>query len=439
MTYKETIDYLYNCTPQFQRIGAAAYKPGLDTVRCLSGLFGDPHRSYKVIHVAGTNGKGSTSHTIAAVLQAAGYKVGLYTSPHLVDFRERMRVNGNMIPEEEVVRFVERYRSLTSSGASEIEPSFFELTTVMAFDWFAREQVDVAVIEVGLGGRLDSTNIVEASLSVITNISFDHTAQLGNTLAEIAHEKAGIMRKGIPVVCGETTSELKKILADEAAAHQTHICFAMDEPLCNGIDGDGSKLHLYGTRFGNLDYQLTGDCQKYNARTVLAATERLCCDGWTIPATAVREGFSKVCSMTGLMGRWMTVSDHPFVVCDTGHNIGGWEILSRQLAVMPRPLIVVLGFVNDKDIAPILPLLPPDADYIFTHASIPRALPAAALSAEASLRGLRGICIPAVAEAYEAGLQRLEAGGGQGSMFVGGSTFVVADLLAHLRSTKKNS
>lgn len=438
MTYQETIDYLYSCTPQFQRIGAAAYKPGLDTVRRLAFLFGNPQRKYKVIHVAGTNGKGSTSHTIAAVLQAAGYRVGLYTSPHLVDFRERMRVDGCMIPKEEVTGFMERYRALTAENT--LEPSFFELTTVMAFDWFARERIDVAVIEVGLGGRLDSTNIVEAQLSVITNISFDHTAQLGHTLAEIAHEKAGIMRCGVPVVCGEPTDEIKKILADEAVAHGAPIRFAMDESLVAGFDSNGEgKLLLRGTPFGNLDYQLTGDCQRYNARTVLAAIDCLCADGWNIRPEAVREGFAKVCSMTGLMGRWMRISDTPLVVCDTGHNIGGWEILSGQLAAMPRPLTVVLGFVNDKDIAPILPLLPRDAGYIFTNASVPRALPAAELAAEASRLGLEGRCAPTVGEAFDEGLRELADGGNQGSMFVGGSTFVVADLLEHLQTTKKNS
>lgn len=437
MNYNETIDYLFSCTPQFQRIGAAAYKPGLDTVRRLAAEFGNPQQQYKVIHVAGTNGKGSTSHTLAAVLQAAGYKVGLYTSPHLIDFRERMRVDGSVIPQKEVIRFVERYRQLDLDV--DIKPSFFELTTVMAFDWFAREHVDVAVIEVGLGGRLDSTNIVEADLSVITNISFDHMAQLGNSLESIAREKAGIMRKDVPVVCGETKDEVKAVFAEEAARRGTAIRFAMDEVQLTGFDGDGLTLRLLGTRFGDLDYQLAGDCQRENARTVLTAIDRLLATGWNIPAEAVRKGFAEVCSMTGLMGRWMRLSIRPLVICDTGHNIGGWELLAGQLARMPRPLTIVLGFVNDKDLEPIFPLLPRDARYIFTNASIPRALPASELASAAMRRGLDGSCVPGVGEAYEAGLNALHEHDDCGSMFIGGSTFVVADLLKHLQITEKNS
>ena len=437
MNYRATIDYLYNCTPQFQRIGAAAYKPGLDTVRHLAEAFGNPQYRYKVIHVAGTNGKGSTSHTLAAVLQSAGLKVGLYTSPHLIDFRERIRVNGSMIPEEDVIRFVQRYRELPQ--ASDSEPSFFELTTVMAFDWFAREKVDVAVIEVGLGGRLDSTNIVEADLSVITNISFDHTAQLGHTLEEIAHEKAGIMRKGVPVVCGEPNLYIRGFLAAEAAGHMTSIRFALDEENVSGFENGDNSLRILGSRFGNLAYQLTGDCQQQNARTVLCSIDELCKLGWDIPSVAVKEGFANVCTLTGLMGRWMSLSSDPLVVCDTGHNIGGWEMLSGQLKRLPRPLTVVLGFVNDKDIAPILPLLPRDAEYIFTNASIPRALPAGTLAEEAGRLGLKGECVPTVAEAYEKGLGAMRGRAEAGSMFVGGSTFIVADLLAYLHSAKNFS
>lgn len=437
MTYSETIDYIYSRTPQFQRIGAAAYKPGLDTVRQLAEAFGNPQRGYRVIHVAGTNGKGSTSHTIAAVLQAAGYKVGLYTSPHLVDFRERIKVNGQMISEAGVISFVEKYRQLTAS--SHLEPSFFELTTIMAFDWFACEDVDVAVIEVGLGGRLDSTNIVEADLSIITNISFDHMAQLGNTLDAIASEKAGIMRPNVPVVCGEIKSTIKDFFASEAAGHGTIIRFAADENIVSSIVSDDEFLFLRGTRFGDICYQLTGEYQRQNARTVLSALDQLIADGWKISSASVREGFAHVCSMTGLMGRWMKISRKPLVVCDTGHNIGGWELLARQLAHMPRPLVMVIGFVNDKDIDPMLPLLPRDAEYIFTNASIPRALPASSLAAEALKHGLYGSCSPSVEAAYETGLRAIDGSDGAGSMFVGGSTFVVADLLAHLQTTKKNS
>lgn len=432
MDYLQTVDYLYSRTPQFQRIGAAAYKPGLDTVKRLAEVFGTPHKRYKVLHVAGTNGKGSTSHTLAAVLQAAGYKVGLYTSPHLIDFRERIRCNGAMIPENEVVDFMSRYRAMPESQV--LEPSFFELTTVMAFDWFAREGVDVAIVEVGLGGRLDSTNIIDSELSVITNISFDHMAQLGDTLEAIAHEKAGIMRKGVPVVCGEPKDDIKSFFKAEAECHETTVRFAMDEPVCDCMEVRDGMLHLVGTKFGDLQYQLTGDCQRQNARTVLVAIDELLRLGWMIDSAAVKTGFSKVCSMTGLMGRWMQLSDNPLVICDTGHNIGGWEMLSRQLRELPRPLVVVLGFVNDKEIAPILPLLPKDAEYVFTNASIPRALPAAELAGIGIAHGLRGTALPDVGGAYDYGMERLCARSGQGSMFVGGSTFVVADLLKHLQA-----
>lgn len=440
MDYLQTVDYLYSRTPQFQRIGAAAYKPGLDTVKRLAGAFGNPHKKYKVLHVAGTNGKGSTSHTLAAVLQSAGYKVGLYTSPHLIDFRERIRCNGAMIPEEDVVGFMSRYREMPESRV--LEPSFFELTTVMAFDWFARVGVDVAVVEVGLGGRLDSTNIIDPELSVITNISFDHMAQLGDTLEAIAHEKAGIMRKGVPVVCGEPKDEIKRFFKREAESHETTVRFAMDEPVCDCMEMCDGMLQISGTRFGNLRYQLTGDCQRQNARTVLVAIDELLRRGWTIDSAAVKTGFSKVCSMTGLMGRWMKLSECPLVICDTGHNIGGWEMLSRQLRELPRPLVVVLGFVNDKDLAPILPLLPEDAEYVFTNASIPRALPAAELACRCKAYGLEGTVVPGVGDAYAYGMERLGACSGEGSMFVGGSTFVVADLLKHLQAkgnVEKNS
>lgn len=430
MTYAETIDYLYSRTPQFQQIGAAAYKPGLDTVEKLAAAFDNPQRNYKVIHVGGTNGKGSTSHTLAAILQAAGYKVGLYTSPHLIDFRERMRVNGEVIPEEDVCSFVERYCRMPL--AASLTPSFFELTTVMAFDWFSRSNVDVAVIEVGLGGRLDSTNIVDSSLSVLTNVSFDHMAQLGNTLKSIAGEKAGIMRRGVTCVCGETNPEIKGYFLAAANERATPIEFADELPLADSVISTGDSLRFEGTSFGTLDYALTGDCQKQNGRTVLAALGQLVKQGFVIPNQAVAKGFAEVCTMTGLLGRWMRLSDKPIVICDTGHNIGGWELLSEQLKRLPRPLTVVLGFVNDKNIAPILPLLPADARYIFTNAAIPRALPAAELRDRALEFGLDGECVPDVAQAYRHALSLHSENNAAGSVFVGGSTFVVADFLKYL-------
>lgn len=433
MTYNEAIEYLYAATPQFQSIGAAAYKPGLDTVRTLAAQFGNPQKRYPIVHVAGTNGKGSTSHTIAAVLQSSGYKVGLYTSPHLVDFRERMRVNGAMIPRAEVVDFLERYRAIgEESAVAALFPSFFELTTVMAFEWFAREGVDVAVIEVGLGGRLDSTNIVDSTLSVITNISPDHMAQLGNTLESIAREKAGIMREGVPVICGETKPAIKEFFADAAREAHTSIQFAQDEFPEVKFASEGDFMAIDHTPFGPLRYQLTGSYQRENAFTVLASLLQLRALGWKLSDEAVRRGFAEVCTLTGLMGRWMRIAQSPLTICDTGHNIGGWEHLRSQIASLPRPLVVVLGFVNDKDTSHIFPLLPADAQLIFTNANIPRALPAADLASRAAQAGLSGEVVPSVAEAYRRARELNPA-----AVFVGGSTFVVADLLASLQTPKE--
>lgn len=427
MNYNEAVEWLYSQTPQFQQIGAAAYKPGLDTVRILAGAFGNPQDSYKIIHVAGTNGKGSTCHTLAAILHAAGLKVGLYTSPHLVDFRERIRVDGEMIPREEVASFVGRYRNLNLDVV--VDPSFFELTTVMAFDWFARCGVDVAVIEVGLGGRLDSTNIVNAEIGVITNVSFDHCAQLGHTLRQIAHEKSGIMRSGVPLICGETDAEVQGYFDAEALEHGVNLIMAQnDNPGVGFVDSENglAPMRITGTSFGDLDFQLTGICQHQNALTILSAVKQLKAMGWSIPDEAVKAGMACVADSTGLNGRWMVLGRSPLTVCDTGHNEGGWRLLSEQLAALPRPLTVVLGFVNDKDIDTILHLLPADADYVFTNASIPRALPASALAAKARSVGLDGQTISGVKEAYEAAVAHTPA---TGSVFVGGSTFVVADLL----------
>lgn len=427
MNYNEAVEWLYSQTPQFQQIGAAAYKPGLDTVRILAGAFGNPQDTYKIIHVAGTNGKGSTCHTLAAILHAAGLKVGLYTSPHLVDFRERIRVDGEMIPREEVASFVGRYRNMNLDVV--VDPSFFELTTVMAFDWFARCGVDVAVIEVGLGGRLDSTNIVNAEVGVITNVSFDHCAQLGHTLRQIAYEKSGIMRHGVPLICGETDAEVQGYFETEALEHGANLIMAQnDNPGVGFIDSENglAPMRITGTTFGDLDFQLTGICQHQNALTILSAVKQLKAMGWSIPDEAVKAGMARVADSTGLNGRWMVLGRSPLTVCDTGHNEGGWRLLSEQLAALPRPLTVVVGFVNDKDIDTILHLLPADADYVFTNASIPRALPASALAAKAKEAGLDGFTISGVKEAYEAAVAHTPA---TGSVFVGGSTFVVADLL----------
>lgn len=422
-SYDEAIEWLYSQLPMFQRVGAPAYKPGLDTANKLDAAFGHPHRSYRTIHIAGTNGKGSTAHTIAAVLQSAGYRTGLYTSPHLVDFRERIRVDGAMIPREDVLDFIERYRKM-DVGCS---PSFFELTMTMAFDWFAACNVDVAVIETGLGGRLDSTNIITPDLCVITNISFDHTAFLGSTLPAIASEKAGIIKPGIPVVVGEAEGDVRAVFERKAAETGAPIMFAEDRrPIASYRRSDVGWIYE-GTPFGTVIGELSGDCQPCNAATIMTALEQLVSAGYRIGEDNVRDGFCNVCRMTGLAGRWMRLSDDPLVICDTGHNTGGWEYISHQLAAMPERKHLVIGFVSDKDVSHILDMMPKDARYYFTQASVRRALPATDLADLAAHHGLHGEVVPTVAEAYK---KALDACAGGEMVFVGGSTFVVADLLA---------
>lgn len=431
MTYEEAIQFLYTQVPMYQRVGAPAYKPGLDTSLRLSAAFSNPHRAYSCIHVGGTNGKGSTAHTLAAVLQHSGYRVGLYTSPHLVDFRERIRVNGQMIPQEAVAAFVERYRSM-SGVKYEVEPSFFELTMVMAFDWFARCNVDVAVVEVGLGGRLDSTNIIHPSMCVITNISLDHTQFLGDTPAKIAAEKAGIMKRGVPVVIGEAPDpEVREVFETHARETGAPITFADETPAFTSCTAtpDG-RLHYEGTAFGRIDGALSGDCQRRNTATILTSLLLLKRHGWHITPDAVRRGMADVCTLTGLMGRWMVIGTGPLRVCDTGHNIGGWQYLSEQLRRSPGHKHLVIGFVSDKDVSGILRMMPhDDATYYFTQASIQRAMPADALAALAGECGLAGSVYATVGEAYAAAM---EAASASDTVFVGGSTFVVADLLSSL-------
>lgn len=429
MNYQDTIDFLFSQLAMYQSQGPSAYKPGLGNTLALDAAFGSPSHRLKAIHIAGTNGKGSTSHSIAAVLQAAGYKTGLFTSPHLLDFRERIRINGRMIPEEEVTGFVERYEKL---GMNDIRPSFFELTTIMAFDWFVREGVDIAVIETGLGGRLDSTNILTPLLSIITNISPDHMALLGDTLEAIASEKAGIIKHGIPVVIGEATGSVREVFERKSASEQAPILFADDcRPYDDAIFHDDS-VEYTGTRFGTLRCDLTGSYQAPNMATVLTALEVLRDrDLLAISDDAVKAGLANVAGSTGLMGRWMTVRRTPLTICDTGHNIGGWEYLAPRLASIPGHKEIVLGFVNDKDIAPVLRLAAaiPDATFRFTQASVNRALPAPELASRARECGIDGPCYPTVAEAYDAARAAASA---DDTIFVGGSTFVVADLLAIL-------
>ncbi|MCM1021046.1 MAG: bifunctional folylpolyglutamate synthase/dihydrofolate synthase [Muribaculum sp.] len=429
MTYQEATEYLYTQVSMFQMVGASAYKPGLDTSLELDRLFGNCHNKFRSIHIAGTNGKGSTAHTLAAILQSAGYKTGLYTSPHLVDFRERIRVDGRMISQEAVVDFVSRYRKMLDCGEVKCQrPSFFELTMVMAFEYFAAEGVDVAVIETGLGGRLDSTNIITPELCVITNISFDHMQFLGNTLEAIASEKAGIIKKDIPVVVGEAGgASVRKVFVDRADSVGAPIVFASDCQCYEKALPDGDRIVYTNTHYGNIIGQLTGDCQKLNTATILTAITELAKRNFTFSAKDVANGFANVCQLTGLAGRWMKVADKPLTICDTGHNEGGWQYISAQLKRHQGGRRMILGFVSDKDVAHILDLMPDNnTTYYFTRASVERAMDQNRLAELAFSHGLKGVAYSTVSEAYEAALAESSP---EDLIFIGGSTFVVADFL----------
>lgn len=425
-SYKDTTDYLFGQLAVFQRDGGSAYKPGLDTARALDDAFGNPHQHYRTIHIAGTNGKGSTAHTLAAILQCAGYRTGLYTSPHLVDFRERMRVDGKMIDGAAVVDFVNRYLDMELS----LHPSFFELTMTMAFEHFANSGVDVAVIETGLGGRLDSTNIITPELAVITNISFDHTQFLGDTLEKIASEKAGIIKPGVPVVIGEAEGGVRNVFEEKASSCGSDIIFAQDSGEIESCETDVNGNPVYATAgFGRITGELSGEWQRRNASTILEAVKQLRLAGFDIPDAAVAQGFAKVCELTGLQGRWMKVADEPLTVCDTGHNTGGWALLAPRIAAYKGIKRMVIGFVNDKDIDGILEIMSsiPDAVFYFAQASVNRALPAERLKELAATRELTGDTFTSVDEAYKKAL----ADSGKGDMiYIGGSTFIVADFLS---------
>ena len=425
MTYQETIDYLFNSTPLFQNVGKDAYKEGLDNTHLLDEHFGHPHRKFKTIHVAGTNGKGSCSHTLAAILQSAGYKVGLYTSPHLVDFRERIRINGVPVSQEYVIDFVENHRPFFEP----LHPSFFELTTAMAFSYFAEQQIDVAIIEVGLGGRLDCTNIIRPDLCIITNISFDHVQFLGDTLAKIASEKAGIIKPNTPVVIGETTPETRPVFAQKAAQENAPIHFAEEENLLKESSINEQGKLIYQTEdYANLEGELGGLCQTKNTNTLLSAIRILRNIGYNIKESYVREGFAHVCSLTGLMGRWQKIQEQPLMVCDTGHNKGGIQYIVEQLSVQAfHHLHMVIGMVNDKDISGVLTMLPKEATYYFTKASVNRALPEIEVQRLANKVGLKGNTYPTVQKAVEAAQNAARP---NDFIFVGGSTFIVADLLS---------
>lgn len=439
MNYKESLDFLFSQLPMFSRIGAAAYKPGLDTSINLDNRFGNPHRRFKSIHIAGTNGKGSTSHLLASILQSQGYKVGLYTSPHLADFRERMRINGKMIPEQKVIDFVERWQNLDYDG----HPSFFELTMMMAFDWFAEESVDYAVIEVGMGGRLDSTNIISPIASVITNISPDHTQFLGGTLPAIAREKAGIIKAATPVVIGNAEGEVREVFKSKAAEVNAPIVFAQDTPAADFETIEDGTILISSKVYGNIISPLGGEYQKENLNTVLHAVDMLRDCGVGIYDSSVREGIEKVIENTGLAGRWMITSRSPLTICDTGHNLAGLTYTMRQLKSLYRrrlkeweesgignrpALRMVIGFVNDKDVEHIAPLFPDEGLYYLTQASVPRAMPVENLTEIFVSKGYKPChCSDNVPGSVEKALKEATP---NDILFIGGSTFVVADYLA---------
>ncbi len=479
MTYNETLQYLYASQPAFHQVGATAYKPGLANTYRLMEHLGNPHTQFRSVHIAGTNGKGSTSHLIAAVLQSAGYKVGLYTSPHLVDFRERIRINGQMILEAEVVRFVADNQAFLE----EVRPSFFETTMALAFAYFAAEKVDIAVIEVGLGGRLDSTNIITPELSVITNIGMDHTEFLGNTLQQIASEKAGIIKPHIPVIIGETHPDTAPVFIQTAQEHQAPITFAdtsrdviplrlhptsRDALLCvspNGTTVPPDLNNAVETPFMaspseqkqvetsshgvSLPCQLQGTYQHKNKQTAYCALQVLSERGWSIPQDAIRQGYAQVCTLTGLRGRWEILSQSPLTICDTGHNSHGIRYVADQLHQLlqdgsdatqslplqgesegacrsRRGLYIVFGMVNDKDVDIVLSLLPKQATYFFTQAQTHRAIPAHTLQQLAAHHHLQGTAYPTTIEALQAAQAQAQS---NDIIFIGGSNYIVGEAL----------
>lgn len=404
MNYKETTEWLFSQLPMFQNQGASAYKNDLSNIFLLDNYLNHPHKQFKTIHVAGTNGKGSTSSLLASVLQEAGYKVGLYTSPHLKDYRERIRINGNLISEDYVVDFVQNHKSFFE----EYQLSFFEMTVGLAFDYFAHEKVDVAIIEVGLGGRLDATNIITPLLSVITNIGLDHTQFLGTTLRKIAFEKGGIIKKNVPVVVGEYDLETKPVFDKLADYNNSKIFYAQDENI------------------REIPCALLGDYQIANKKTVLCALQLLS-DEFIYSQNHVESGFLNVIYNTGLLGRWQVLNASPKVVCDTAHNNHGLKVVLNQIKKEQFDnLHIVLGVVNDKELDSILPLFPKNAKYYFCSPNVSRALNSSILMEQGMKIGLKGKLYSSVSDAYESALKSSKKAD---FIYIGGSTFVVAEII----------
>jgi dihydrofolate synthase/folylpolyglutamate synthase len=430
MTYAETLDYLFNALPMFQRVGASAYKADLTNTLFLCSHLGNPEKRFKTVHIAGTNGKGSTSHALAAVFQAAGYKTGLYTSPHLKSFTERIRIDGKEITEEGVVEFVANNKAFLD----QLQPSFFEMTVGMAFWYFAKEAVDIAVIEVGMGGRLDSTNVIHPELCVITTIGYDHTQFLGNTLPLIAGEKAGIIKQGVPVVISQTQKETEAVFSQQAAAMQATIVFAdqLWEVAKIQVSEDSSIQQLANFKVRssdgefNLKFGLNGDYQRFNLPGILEAVKQLRDQRWNLPDQALKAGLENVTEQTGLKGRWQLLQLKPLIIADAGHNEAGiLEVVNQLKNYSYSQLWMVIGMVNDKDISKVLDLLPKEATYIFCQASIPRAMDAYELERKGNEKGLIGQVIPKVTDALEFARKNASP---DDLIFIGGSTFVVAEI-----------
>lgn len=428
MNYSETLNWMFNKLPMYQRIGASAYKADLNTTINIINHLDNPQDSFKSIHIAGTNGKGSTSHSLASVFQEAGYKTGLYTSPHLRDFRERIRINGKMIPENEVVDFIGKHKD----KLEELELSFFEMTVAMAFDYFRKEKVDIAIIEVGMGGRLDSTNVIKPELCVITNISLDHVKFLGENEEQIAAEKAGIIKPEIPVVIGETQEGSKDVFIKTAKEKNSPIFFAdkiMDCRKDNTYSLDYQQFDIFKNNesyLKELKYPLLGNYQKKNLATVICALDILR-DSFKIEEKHIIDGLANVIKNTSLMGRWQVINKNPLAIADTGHNVAGINEVNRQLAETKyNKLHFVLSVVNDKDIDGILQLLPKEAEYYFCKADIPRGLSADILFEKATNSGLKGKVYESVRNAYSSALANAQEGD---LVFVGGSNFTVAEVV----------
>lgn len=427
--YRQTLDYLYERLPMFSRIGKAALKPDLTNTIKLCEALGNPHEKFKSVHIAGTNGKGSTSHALAAVMQAAGYKTGLYTSPHLVDFRERIRINGMPVSKEWVVNFVEQNKNYIE----QVQPSFFEITVAMAFAYFAEQQVDIAIIETGLGGRLDSTNVITPLLSIITNISYDHKDLLGNTLGEIAAEKAGIIKQNVPVVIGEQGDESGRIFFEHSVHKNSTLYYAQSLWDMVRVKHDAKYQYykaVYKAKHEMLDVQtdLLGNYQQHNIKTVLTATEYLSGQGFNISIPAAINALLNVKRTTGLRGRWDWLQENPAIICDVAHNPAGIkEVIEQFNSLGSAAKHIVLGFVKDKDIHEALALLPKDAVYYFCNAQIQRALPAADLKAEAGKAGLNGNAYPTVTEAVTAAKEHMN---NTDALLITGSFFIVGEALS---------